>query len=91
MDSFIRQMKGRVDLMTPDHIIYLFIPEMLYLKDIAVGRGDKKMEEGITEILKYVSEKVELDQFKCFDIPKLVVPSPTAIINGTSPKHIPNN
>lgn len=84
-------MKGRVDLMTPDHIIYLFIPEMLHLKDIAVKRGDTKMEEGITEILSYVRSKVELEQFKCFDMLKLVVPSPTEIIKGTSPKYLPNN
>ena len=87
-------MKKQVDRMTVDHIVYLFIPEMLHLKDVAIARGDKSMEQGVTEVLKYIKTKVELDDFKVFDEtknPKLIVPSVADIINGKSPSGIPNN
>jgi len=94
MDNFVKQMQLQVDRMTPDHIVYLFVPEMLHLKDVAIERGDKDMENGVTEVLKYVSTKVELDNFKVFDEtinPKFIVPSVSYIINGKTPAGIPNN
>ena len=92
MDSFVRQMRMQVDRMNADQIVYTFIPEMLHLKDVATKRGDLDMERGVTEVLKYVSTKVELDSFKCFELqPKFIVPSVSDIINGKTPVGIPNN
>ena len=93
MDKFVSQMNKQVDRMTADQITYLFIPEMLHLKDVAIQRGDKEMELGILQVLKYVKTKVELDNFKVFDEtknPKFKIPTPAEIINGISPAGIPN-
>jgi len=94
MDNFIRQMQDRVDTMSEDHIVFLFVPEMLAMKELA--EKDRKFEKiaAIDEVLNYAKTKVELDNFKIFqDIynPKLVVPSPSDIINNKSPNGIPNN
>jgi hypothetical protein len=95
-DPFVEQLKDRVDLMTGDQLVYLFIPEMLAMKDIAESAGEHERCMQIDEVLRYVGSKMELDDFKVFDLgflknPELKVPSPQEIIEGKSHKDIPNN
>ena len=87
-------MKNRVDLRTGDQIIYLFVPEMLAMKDEAERKDNVIRIFEIDQILSYVRTKVELDNFKVFDEfknTKLIIPEPSEIIEGRSPKGIPNN
>ena len=94
MDDFVRDLQSRFDNMTVDQIVYLFVPEVLHLKDVYEKRGDEEKVRGCQEVLAYVKTKVELDDFKVFDEfsnPKFIVPSPSEIINKKSPSGIPNN
>jgi len=94
MSQFIETMKNRIDLMTSDQIIYLFIPELLAMKDIAEEKQDDEKVYEINIIVAYVKTKVELDEFKVhedFGNTSLIVPPPSHIIKGKSPKWVPNN
>lgn len=94
MDNFIREMKSRVDTMTEDHIIFLFVPELMAMKELAEKDKNSEKVSDIKEILEYAKTKFELDNFKIFndnEKPKLIVPSPSDIINRKSPTDIPNN
>lgn len=94
MDNFVKDMKIRVDSMTEDQLVYMFVPEIIHLKDIYEKRGDKEKTDGCMEILKYIKARVELDNYKVFDDlgnTKLKVPQPSEIINQKTLKGIPNN
>lgn len=94
MSSFVDTMKNRIDLMTSDQIIYLLLPELLAMKDIAEDKDDVIKLYEIEQVVEYVRTKVQLDDFKIYEEfgnTKFIVPSPTEIIEGISPKGIPNN
>ena len=87
-------MKSRVDSMTEDQLIYMFVPEIIHLKEIYEKQSNQERVDGCMEILKYVKTRVELDNYKVFDgfgNTKLKVPSPSVIINQKTLKDIPNN
>jgi hypothetical protein len=93
-DPYIETLKDRVDSMTGDQLIYLFVPEMLAMKELA--EMDKEIERviQIEEVLAYVRTKVELDSFSVYDDierVRYIVPSPEDIINGKTKGDIPNN
>lgn len=81
-------------MMTEDQLVFLFVPEMVHLKDKALEKGESEAVSKYMEIIAYVKTKVELDSMKIRDDignPKFIVPSPDAIINKRSPKDVPNN
>jgi lipopolysaccharide biosynthesis protein len=93
LDPFIENLKNRVDTMSEDQIVYLFVPELLVMKEIAEDLNEIERVMQIDEVLNYVKTKVELDSFKVFDYknPKFKIPSPQQIIKGKTPPNIPNN
>lgn len=93
-DPFVEQLKNRVDLMSEDQLLYLFIPEMLYIKKEAEECGEIERVIQIEQVLKYVGSKIELDNGKVFDLEKrakFIIPTPDEIINGKTDKDVPNN
>lgn len=80
--------------MTSDQIVYLFVPELLAMKDIAEDKDDTIRLYEIELVIAYVRTKVELDDFKVFEEfgnTSFIIPSPATIIDGKSPRWIPNN
>lgn len=93
LDPFVETLKNRVDTMTEDQIIYLFVPELLVMKELAEEAHEIERVMQIELVLEYVKTKVELDNYKVFDFgkPRLRVPSPDQIIKTKTPPNIPNN
>ncbi len=95
-DSLVRNLKNRVDRMTVDHLIYLFVPEILDQRNRALKKADFEKADQYSEVLKYVGTKVSIDIYNIDDFdfiqnPELIVPTPHEIINQKSTKNIPNN
>ncbi len=95
-DNLVRNLKNRVDRMTADHLIYLFVPEMLDQRNRALQSADLEKADQYSEVLKYVGTKVNIDIYNIDDFdsiqnPALIVPTPDEIINQKSTKNIPNN
>lgn len=94
MTNFVKQMRDRIDRMTEDQIIYLLLPEMLHFKGVAEEAGDKDRLDDCQQVLDYIKQKVELDNFQVTDVfgnAKFKVPSPSEIVNKKSPSDVPNN
>ena len=93
-DEFLRSLQHRFDSLTEDQIVYLFVPEILHLKDLYEKKGDVEKFKACEEILRFIKTRVELDNFKVVDWPektKLIVPTPSEIINAETKKGLPNN
>ena len=95
MDN-LKSLKNTVDQMSSDHLVYLFVPEMLDRRNIAIINKDKESELLYAEVLAYIATKVNIDVYNINDIDfiqntQFLVPTPTQIINQKPAKNIPNN
>jgi hypothetical protein len=96
MDSFIDGLKNRVDQMSDDNLIYLFVPEMLDRRNEALLVADYEKADQYSEVLTYVGSKINIeiyniDNFDFIQHPTRIVPTPEEIINQKPAKNIPNN
>ena len=96
MDEFIELMKRNIDLLSPDHIVYLFVPEILDRRNDALKHDNYAKAFQYTEVLKYISTKVDIgsydvDNFDYIQNVEAIVPTPHQIINQKPIKNIPNN
>ena len=95
-DSFIEGLKNRVDLMSDDHLVYLFVPEMLDRRNEAYLNADYEMADKYSAVLEYVGSKInieiyDINNFDFVQHPTRIVPTPDEIINQKPAKDVPNN
>ena len=95
MDNFLEDLKLRLHTLTPDQLVYMFVPELICMKKEAQENFNVIRVAEINQVLVAIKEKLDLDSFSVTELsfthPKFKVPKPGDIINGISPKDIPNN
>ncbi len=95
-NSFVDGLKNRVDQMSDDHLVYLFVPEILDRRNEAILAANYDRADQYSEVLKYVGSKInieiyDVDNMDFIQHPTRIVPTPEEIINQKPVKNIPNN
>jgi hypothetical protein len=95
MSDFIDQLKNRADSMTDEQLVFLFAPEMLAMRRAAEEKDNFDVVRKYDEVLAYIRPRVEVETARIAPWPEPrkepVIPKPEDIINGKTPKGIPNN
>ena len=106
MDDYLNRLKQKIDSMNEEELMYILVPELMFVRDEMQIDGDVKKIKQIDEALEYIKQRVDftffyqnileenipIEQFKRRkNKPQSNFPTPNEIINGISPKNIPNN
>ena len=104
MEEYLKRLKQKIDAMTDEEIMYVLVPELMFIRDEADMDGDTDKIKKIDEALAYIRERIDFKDFYMNlseeNVPierfkrrksKPRMPSPNEIIHGKPPKDIPNN
>jgi hypothetical protein len=101
-DEYIRKMKDKVDRSSNEELIYVVIPEILFVREQAIERMNEDLLRQTGQVLDYIGKRIDYEHLtedaaaSIVRLPlrrksKTRVPSPNEIINGQGPKNSPNN